>query len=173
MAILSYSFDLVFHYRCRSHSTFFKPITLKFQAHDSKVLCIWNLPKDKLSPSHDCSMYCVENIAMARAKNLKIEQQAEAMASHCLTKPMCLGQRSLSSNGMGDQSQAGPKTQTTVRKQYIFIYPCIKKIPSLKLKNLRFCLVYVKDRVYSVRYLLRCTGPFILCKAPAQAVIKI
>lgn len=68
MAILSYSFDLVFHYRCRSHSTFFKPITLKFQAHDSKVLCIWNLSKDKLSPSHDCSMHCVENIAMARAK---------------------------------------------------------------------------------------------------------
>jgi hypothetical protein len=60
-----------------------------------------------------------------------------------------------------------------VRKQYIFIYPCIKKIPSLKLKNLRFCLVYIKDRPYSVRYLLRCTGPFICCKAPAQAVIKI
>ncbi len=135
MAILSFSFDLVFHYRCRSHSTFFKPITLKFQAHDSKVLCIWNLSKDKLSPSsHDCSMHCVEDIAMARAKNLKIEQQAEAMASHCLTKPMCLAQRSLSCNGMGDQSQAGPKIQTSQKTIYIHLPLHQKKFPLSSLK---------------------------------------
>jgi len=134
MAILSYSFDLVFHYRCRSRSTFFKPITLKFQAHDSKVLCIWNLSKDKPSPSHDCSMHCVKNIAMATAKNLKIEQQAEAMASHCLTKPMCWAQRSLSSNGMGDQSQAEPKTQTSQKTIYIHLPLHQKQFPLSSLK---------------------------------------
>jgi hypothetical protein len=79
-------------------------------------------------------MHCVKNIAMARAKNLKIEQQAEAMASHCLTKPMCWAQRSLSSNGMGDQSQAEPKTQTSQKTIYIHLPLHQKQFPLSSLK---------------------------------------
>jgi hypothetical protein len=66
-------------------------------------------------------MYCVENIAMARAKNLKIEQQAEAMASHCLTNPCAWFKGLLVAMAWETKVRQDHKTQSSQKTIYIHL----------------------------------------------------